>query len=159
MKIFCEKPPGRFAGARRQSGFAIVAAIFILVVLALMAAFVVHVSTHQQAGHIADLRGIRAYQAARAGVEWGLHNHLRNSACEAASSFAPGGNLAEFTVTVTCLPAGVATTNDENGTALVLRRIVATACNQPVGAAPGVCPNPAPGDNYVEREVAVVAGR
>lgn len=147
------------AGTRRQRGFAIVSAIFLLVVLGLMAAFIMHVSTHQQAGHVADLRGVRAYQAARVGVEWGLHNHLRNSACAATNSFAPGGNLAEFTVTVTCLPAGVATTNDENGTALVVRRIVATACNQPAGGAPGACPNPAPGDNYIERELAVVAGR
>lgn len=150
----------------RQSGFAIVAAIFLLVVLALMAAFVMHVSTHQQVGHTADLRGVRAYQAARAGIEWGLHNLLRNTAtgCAATSSFAPGGNLAEFTVTVQCLPVGVATTNqeDQNGlgvdTDLVVRRIVATACNQPDGAAPGVCPNPLPGDNYIERELAVVAG-
>ncbi len=159
MKISHAQQVSRFGGVRRAGGFAIVSAIFVLVVLALMAAFIVHVSTHQQVGHSADLRGVRAYQAARAGVEWGLHNHLRNLACAASSSFAPGGNLAEFTVTVTCLPAGVATTNDENGTPLVIRRIVATACNQPVGAAPGVCPNPAPGDNYIEREVAVVAGR
>lgn len=140
------------AGTRRQHGFAIVSAIFLLVVLGLMAAFIMHVSTHQQAGHVADLRGVRAYQAARVGVEWGLHNHLRNAACAAPSTFAPGGNLAEFTVTVTCVSA----INDENGTPLTMARIVATACNLP-GA--GGCPNPAPPDNYIERELAVVAGR
>ena len=141
----------------RQAGFAIASAIFILVVLALMAAFIVHVTTLQQAGHMADLRGVRAYQAARAGVEWGLHNHLRNSAC-GASTFALAGNLAEFTVTVQCLPAGAAATNEESGTpSLVVRRLVATACNQPNAA--GTCPNLAPGVNYVEREVAAVASR
>lgn len=143
----------------RAQGFAIVSAIFLLVVLSALAAFIVQVSTQQQLGHAADIQGVRAYQAARAGIEWGLHNHLRNSACAASSSFALGGNLAGFTVTVQCLPAGVATTNDENGTALVIRRIVATACNQPTGAAPGACPNVTPGANYVEREIAVVAGR
>ena len=149
MKTLPQKRILHLAHARRQDGFAIVSAIFLLVVLGLMAAFIMHVSTHQQVGHAADLRGVRAYQAARVGVEWGLHNHLRNSACVATNSFAPGGNLAEFTVTVQCLPAGVATTNDEDGTLLVVRRIVATACNQPVGAAPGACPNPAPLDNYI----------
>ena len=139
-------------------GFAIASAIFLLVVLSLMAAFIVNVTTHQQSGHMADLRGTRAYQAARAGIEWGLYNHLRNNLCVASSSFSPSGNLAEFTVTVECLPAGAAATN-ENGAALTVRRIVATACNQPTGAAPGVCPPAAPGNNYVERQLAVVAGR
>lgn len=159
MKTLCAKPIFAIDGLRRCGGFAIVSAIFLLVILSLMAAFIVQISTHQQVGHVADLRGVRAYQAARAGIEWGLHNHLRNSACLASSSFALGGNLAEFTVTVACSPAGVAMTNDENGTPLVVRRIVATACNQPVGAAPGTCPNPVPADNYVERELAAVAGR
>lgn len=157
MKSPFVRPVFALAIARREGGFAIVSAIFLLVILSLMAAFIAHVSTHQQAGHTADLRGVRAYQAARAGIEWGLYNHTRNSACAASSSFAPGGNLAEFTVTVTCLPAGVAITNDENGTQLVVRRIVATACNQPTAG--GDCPNLVPGDNYVERELAVVASR
>jgi MSHA biogenesis protein MshP len=157
MKTSFVRPVFSGATARREGGFAIVSAIFLLVVLALMAAFIVHISTHQQAGHTADLRGVRAYQAARAGIEWGLHNHTRNLACAATSSFAPGGNLSEFTVTVTCLPAGVATTNDENGTLLVVRRIVATACNQPTAG--GDCPNLAPGDNYIERELAAVVSR
>lgn len=155
MKTSFARPVFAVATTQRQGGFAIVSAIFLLVVLSLMAAFIAHVSTHQQAGHIADLRGVRAYQAARAGIEWGLYNHTRNLACAATNSFAPGGNLAEFTVTVTCLP-GVAITNDENGAQLVVRRIVATACNQP---AAGACPNLAPGDNYVERELAAVVSR
>lgn len=141
----------------RDKGFALVSAIFLLVVLAAMALFIVQISTQQQVGSSADIQGVRAYQAARAGAEWGLHNHLRNLSCVASSSFTPGGSLSGFTVTVQCLPSGVATTNKENGTDLVVRRIVATACNQPTAA--GVCPNSAPGANYIEREVAVVAGR
>jgi MSHA biogenesis protein MshP len=141
---------------RTDGGFALVSAIFLLVVLAGLAAFIVQISTQQQIGASADIQGVRAYQVARAGAEWGLHNHLRNSACPAISSFALGGNLAGFTVSVRCQGAA---SNDENGTTLTFRRIVATACNQPTGVAPGSCPNPTPGANYVEREVAVVAGR
>lgn len=148
-----------YVGSRlraRAGGFAIVSAIFLLVILAALAAFIVQISTQQQIGAAADIQGVRAYQAARSGVEWGVYDHLRNSACAASSSFALGGNLTGFTVTVQCQGAG---SNDENGTAVVTRRIVATACNQPAGGAPGSCPNPVPGANYVEREVAVVAAR
>lgn len=144
----------RRRGLQSPSGFALPAAIFILVVLSLMAGFILHVSTHQQVGHAADLRGTRAYQAARAGIEWGLFSFLRNSGCANVTSFSPGGNLAEFTVTVQCLPT--AGDNDENGTTLVVRRIVATACSQPSA---GTCPNNAPAPNYIERQLAVVTGR
>lgn len=144
------------SGQKRERGFALVSAIFLLVILSALAAFIVNISTQQQIGSTADIQGVRAYQAARAGIEWGAHNHLRNAACAAASSFALGGNLAGFTVTVQCQGA---LSNNEDGTDLVIRRIVATACNQPAGVAPGVCPNPAPGANYIEREIAVVAAR
>lgn len=139
----------------RVAGFALVSAIFLVVILSALAAFVVQISTQQQVGAAADILGVRAYQAARAGVEWGLFQQLRNPPCAASTSFALSGGLAGFTVTVLC--QGTAS-NDENGTTLVFRRIVATACNQPTGVAPGSCPNPAPGANYVERELAVVAG-
>lgn len=154
--IFPHKTPG----SGRQAfvgGFALPSAIFLVVVLAALAGFISNLSVVQQAGHMADIRGIRAYQAARAGVEWGLFDLLRNNACVGAgTTIAPGGGLAEFTVTVVCLPNGAAATNTEVATDLVVRRIVATACNQP---AAGVCPNPVPGNNYVERQISIVAGR
>lgn len=139
----------------RDRGFALVSAIFLIVILAALAGFIVVVSTHQQAGHTADIQGSRAYQAARAGVEWGIYNFKRNNACATGSSFNPGGGLGTFTVTVDCLNAAAAP-NDEAGTGVTVRRIVVTACNQP---AAGACPNGAPGDGYVERRLSVVAGR
>lgn len=140
----------------RRGGFALVSAIFLIVILAALAVFITVMSTHQQAGHVADLQGLRAYQAARAGVEWGVFNFKRNNACGAPASFNPGGGLAGFTVTVDCLLNEMATVNDEAGSSIIVRRIVATACNQPVG---GACPNVVPGDNYVERRLSVVVGR
>lgn len=140
---------------QRTGGFALVSAIFLVVVLSALAAFVVQISTQQQVGAAADIQGVRAYQAARAGVEWGLFQQLRNPPCAATTSFALAGGLSGFTVTVLCQGSA---SNDEDGTTLVFRRIVATACNQPAGAAPGSCPNLAPGANYVERQLAVVAG-
>ena len=138
-------------------GFALVAAVFLVAILGALAIFITVMTTHQQAGHVADMQGLRAYQAARAGIEWGVFDFKRNLACTAPASFSPGGGLSNFTVTVTCLRSEMATTNNEVGTAVTVRRIVAVACNQPTGG--GVCPNPAPGNNYVERQISVVVGQ
>jgi MSHA biogenesis protein MshP len=142
------RPASRMAG-----GFALVAAIFLIVILAALAVFITVMSTHQQAGHVADIQGLRAYQAARAGLEWGVFRFKRDPGCAAAAAnFNPGGALAAFTVSVACQE----TASDEAGTAVNVGRIVAVACNQP---AAGVCPNAAPADNYVERRLTVVTGR
>ena len=155
----------------RPRGFAIVSAIFILVVLAALAAFIVSVSTSQQAGSALDIQGVRAYQAARSGVEWGIYQvqatpaynfsygtpavavgsaNPNTRACPASpTSFAPAAPaLAAFTVTVTC-----AATVDLNGGPTVFR-LTSTACNQP---AAGACPNVAPavGFDYIERRIEV----
>src|SRR5437016_13870030 len=54
----------------RQTGFSIIAAIFLLVVLALLAAFIASVTGMQQSSGQLDVLGARAYQSARAGMEW-----------------------------------------------------------------------------------------
>jgi MSHA biogenesis protein MshP len=61
--------------------------------------------------------------------------------------------MATFTVSMTCLARGPYTEG-----AATLRRyfLTATACNQPAG---GTCPNPAPGADYVERQVSAEVER
>lgn len=89
--------------ARKQRGFALVSAIFILVVLAALGGYVVTVSTTQNASQGLDIQGSRAYQAARAGIEWGTYQILRNGAnCPANASVIPAGTLADFTAVVQC---------------------------------------------------------
>lgn len=135
---------------RVQRGFTAISAIVILVVLVALGAFIVSVSTSQQTGSAQDVLGVRAYEAARAGVEWGLYQQLRNGNCAGATSFVPPApTLAGYTVSVGCV-----TTPGTNG-GPVTHTVVSTACNQPVGAAPGTCPNPAPGARYVERRLDV----
>lgn len=155
---------------KRMQGFAIVTAIFILVVLAALGAFIVSISTNQQIGTALDIQGVRAYQAAKSGVEWGIYQveatpaynfsygtpavavgnaNPNTRACPASpASFAPAApTLADFTVTVTC----VATVDVNNGPTVF--RVVSTACNQP---AAGACPNNAPtSPDYVERRIEV----
>ena len=156
--------------AQRMQGFAIVTAIFILVVLAALGAFIVSISTNQQIGTALDIQGVRAYQAAKSGIEWGIYQieatpaynfsygtpavavgnaNPNTRACPASpASFAPAApTLASFTVTVTC----AATADVNNGPTVF--RVISTACNQP---AAGACPNNAPtSPDYVERRIEV----
>lgn len=133
----------------RPRGFALPTAIFLLVILAGLGAFILTVSTSQQMGSALDAQGARAYQAARAGIEWGLFQSLRNGSCAAGNLTFPGTALSDFTATVACNP----TTSTELVDSVTLHSITATACNQPP------CPNGAPGTNYVERQLTVVLSR
>ncbi len=110
-------------------GFAVVAAIFLTVVLAALGAFMVSLSTTQHSAATVDLMGSRAYQAARAGLEWGAWQALRNSAgygCTTAASsdtLSFSGDLADFTTTVACTSA----TFDEAGNTVRVYQFTATA--------------------------------
>lgn len=133
-----------------QRGFGIISAIFILVVLGGLAAFVVGISNSQHVGSAQDLQGVRALQAARAGIEWGLFQvKVAGSGCPAAITELPipatATSLAGISVTVTCTSGGSPT----------VFRLTATACTQPNAAPPG-CPNTTNLTNlYVERQLEV----
>ena len=131
-------PPRSFTRRHRQAGVGLVTAIFLLVVLAGLAVAMVSVYTAQQSSANLDLQGARAYQAARAGLEWGLFQDLRNNTCNASSSFAlpAGTSLSGFTVVVSCNKKGA-----EKGLLQVV--ITSVACN--IADAQGKCtalPNP-----------------
>jgi MSHA biogenesis protein MshP len=57
----------------RMGGFALMTAIFLLVILGAFAAFAVGFSTNVAATHALSVLGPRAYQAARAGLEWATY--------------------------------------------------------------------------------------
>lgn len=123
--IFPEARTARLADMRRGmfsgSGFAMVSAIFLLVILAALGAFMLTFSTVQHTTATTDIQGSRAYQAARAGIEWAAYQVLDPAgatvvapanpawpnfpACPgafpAAAGFA-GTNLAGFGVVVDC---------------------------------------------------------
>ena len=102
-----------------QKGFSLVSAIFLLVIIAGLGLFAVTLSTTQHQTSALDVTGARAYQAARAGVEWGVFQLLRapagafNTACRAGATAQvialPAPTLAGFTVNVQC----TAVSNDE----------------------------------------------
>jgi MSHA biogenesis protein MshP len=153
---------------KRLRGFAIVSAIFILVVLAALGAFILNISSSQQIGSALDVQGVRAYQAARAGIEWGLFRvqstpayNFGNPPADPNGRRCPGGGFGDtasfavfgFTVTVVC----EATTDANSGPTIYA--LTSTACSEPLAgwtATIVACPNTTnPGPLYIERRLTV----
>ncbi len=138
---------------RRQAGVGLVTAIFLLVVLAGLGVASVTLFTSQQASSNLDLEGAKAYQAARAGLGWGLYARLREQRCVANNSFGfPATSvLGSFRVTVSC--QAIDDLKDVGGDPVMRWRIAAVACNQPVD---GACGQQAPNNpDYVQRRLEV----
>lgn len=92
-----------------QSGFAIVSAIFLLVALAALGAFMVTFSNTQHLTSAQDIQGSRAYWAAKGGIQWAAGGIIAanpaSAAAAAAACLAASGNPAfgnGFAVAVTC---------------------------------------------------------
>jgi MSHA biogenesis protein MshP len=134
---------------KTQRGFVIIAAIFLLVVLGALGGFMLTVGALSNTASGLDIEGAKAYQAARAGIEWGAYQVLQNSLnCASTTSFSPGGSLSAYTVTVTCAAVLYSEITVSTGSIYTL---IATACNHP---AAGSCPGTVQ-DNYVERQLQV----
>ncbi|KFI07833.1 hypothetical protein [Massilia sp. BSC265] len=142
----------RFLARSRQAGVGLVTAIFLLVVLAGLGAAAVSLFTAQQAASNLDIEGAKAYQAARAGIEWGLYEQLRHGRCAGSSFGFPATSvLGSFRVTVGC--RAIDDLKNSDGDPLKRWRISAVACNQPVD---GVCGEPATNSpDYVRRKLEV----
>ncbi|NOT86216.1 MAG: pilus assembly protein MshP [Methylococcaceae bacterium] len=89
---------------KKQRGFMMVMAIFIVIVIALLGSYMVRLSGVQHATHSYTLQSARAYLAAKSGLDWGIASILKNggdcTTVSAASLTFPGLN--GFTVTLTC---------------------------------------------------------
>jgi MSHA biogenesis protein MshP len=122
----------------------------------MLGAFIVSVAGFQQKGTQLDIQGVRAMQAARAGIEWGAYQVLRGASVPPAACFGAtsltfaGTSLSEFTTTVSC----TRTSHTELVTTVTMDQITAVACNVPP------CPNAAPGTaDYVERQISTIIGQ
>lgn len=121
-------------GARlaRSRGFSIVAAVFLIVVVAMIAGYAVTIGSVQQADTTSALVAARADAAASSGLEWGIARVTRDGACPGAtSSFSPAGTtLVAFTVSVACASTAIT----EGATTYTLFTITATATFASVGS-------------------------
>lgn len=145
---------------KASKGFSLITAIFLLVVIAALGTFAVTLSTTQHQSEAMDVLASRAYQAARAGVEWGAFQITHSGV--AANGFAAdcqGSGALHATAAQPTLPAGTllsgfslgiacgATSHVESTTPLWVYQLTATASGV-AGATPG-------SPNYVERQVSV----
>lgn len=135
---------------RRVGGFALILAVFLIVSLAAIGAYLLSVSNVQVESGLMDEQGARAYQAARAGVDWGAYRVLRNATCPGGTTtIALPASLAGFYAEVTCTQFGPET---EAGTPVTTYRIVSTGCNAtPCSGGTGAA--------YVERQLQLTVAR
>lgn len=134
-----------------------VSVVFILVVLAALGAALADISQRQHLAAASDLQAARAYQAARAGLEWWAYWQANagtaNGDCMATNSIVPGGALSGFTVTLRCTrtPSTYPDTASDGSSALTFWTVVANACNAPGN---GTCPSTdTAAATYVERQL------
>lgn len=143
--------------SKRFAGFALPSAIFLLVILAGLAAFLVNISMTQSVTSTQDVQGARAYHAARAGIEWGLYQVLDplnttvvppGDAAWPAMPACVAGNLAieGFNVAVQCSASDYSEAGQNRR--LRVYRLVATATSGVVGTSA-----------YVEREVTATVSK
>ena len=87
----------------KQAGMALVAALFLMVVVASLGAFAVRIGAGQQQTVNLALLGTRAMAAASSGIEWAAYQALIGGvACPSGTLSLTEGALSGFTVTVTC---------------------------------------------------------
>jgi MSHA biogenesis protein MshP len=137
-----------------QRGFSIVSAIFLLVVLSFLGVAMVTFSTSQHQSSAMDVMGSRAYQAARAGIEWGAYQVLQNPAgiaCSVGGTSNPvampvsPSTLSGFTVDVSCWSYAPIT---EAGTPVTMNKLISTATQGAVSTS-----------GYVERQITVTIAK
>ncbi|HQS56902.1 MAG: hypothetical protein B7Y56_01970 [Gallionellales bacterium 35-53-114] len=144
-----------------QTGFSLLTAIFLLVVLAGLGGVMVTFFGAQQQSSTLDVMGSRAYQASRAGIEWAAYHVSQTPAetlwadCATYAATAPAttlfatttlaGNLSPFSVTLTCSSVPAV----EGGTTIHVYELTSTASNS--GAAGN--------KDAVERVLSVKMGR
>jgi MSHA biogenesis protein MshP len=133
----------------KQQGFLLPVAIFLLVVLAGLGAYALNLSLLQQATSTQDVQGARAYQMARAGVEWVAYQTLAPGTanlgnCPASpSSF----SLEGFAVTVTCVRSGDYFEQGDDHT-IAVYQLTATASFGSAGSS-----------TYIERQIALTLSK
>lgn len=140
---------------QRNKGFSLVSAIFLLVVLAALGAFMLSIYMSQRTVSTQDVMGVRAYHAANAGIEWATYQILSPENTVAVSApyagCAPnmgspsfGGALQGFSVVVDC----VMTVAVEGNNTIRIYQVTATA-SYASPASPATMPKP----DFVERRL------
>lgn len=86
----------------RQSGFTLVTALFLLIVVSLLSVYLINFRNVQQSTVVFGQQGARAMLAAHAGIEWGIYESVVNGNCAPNAFSAPGTALSAYNISVTC---------------------------------------------------------
>ena len=88
-----------------QTGFTLVTAIFLLVVVASLSVYMINFRSVQQQTLLYGVQGARAMSAARTGLEWGIYQAIKNEVCPTSNltfNTSGAGSLDTFGIEVTC---------------------------------------------------------
>jgi MSHA biogenesis protein MshP len=135
----------RSAPDTTQHGFAAIAAIFLVVLLAALGSFMLGFSNTQQLSSAQDVEGSRAYWAARGGLEWALAGITGTVPTPPATTPAPTcpsttapSAIEGFNMAISC----TMTSYNEGGVARLIFRISSVASKGSAGTS-----------TYIERSV------
>lgn len=97
----------------KQSGFAIVSSIMLIVLLALLGVFMATLSGVQHETASRSLVATRVYYGAKAGIDWGVHRAIgAGGICLSSTTFPLTDTVLDgITVTVTCVTTYVTATD------------------------------------------------
>lgn len=144
---------------KNQQGFGAIAAIVVVVLLTILAAAIVAIGNAQQLSSAQDTLSVKAWQAAKAGNEWGLYQALKGSwtTCSGASQTLDLTADSGFHVTVYCDSKEFNEGVDDSLAAKKVRfyEIRAVACT--ASACPSTAGATVASPGYVERTRVVVA--
>lgn len=125
----------------------------VVVFAAVLGTALLTISSSQHVGLGLDVQGVRAYHAARAGLEWGMYHVLRPGfgGCAGINgrSIVFGANLSGFRATLTCHES----THQEGGVPVNVATLTATACNE------ASCALATPPPGYVNRQLRATVAR
>ena len=85
-----------------QSGFTLVTALFLLIVVSLLSVYLINFRNVQQSTVVFGQQGARAMQAAHTGIEWGIYESVVNGNCAPNAFTASGTALSAYNISVTC---------------------------------------------------------
>ena len=116
-------------GLKKQCGISLMAVIFIIVLLTLLATTMLSTLGVQSSTVVLGIQGARAYQAANTGIEWGIAELTNNATGACTGAFTntinhTAGALNNFRSVVTCTQLGNGHT--EGGTTNRIYQIVST---------------------------------
>lgn len=138
-----------------QRGVSVITAVFILLLLGLLSALIANLMTTVHRTSAQDIEGSRAYQAAQAGIEWGLYHVLDPlnatawPALPACPAVTPLPQVDGFTVVVHCQRfPDAATVYTEGDRSIAVYRLTATASKGTLGM-----------PDFIERQVSVTASK